>query len=310
MPSPGRPSKDAIWVGRLCMDNAKPRPTERYFRTRQDCRNYLLECLQHHIKMGHRVFVGFDFSFGYPEGFASAIGAGPQAGWRFVWEELSRLIQDGDDNANNRFRVASELNARCGGPSPGPLWGCPKAAMTNSLSMKMPRVGYPYPIPGCRPLSRLRRVDGLETGAGLQPIWKLIGAGSVGGQVLVGIPTVNWLRNHPDLTAYSATWPFETGFGDRPTPNLGPFILHVEIWPGVVADRLDPGIAIRDQAQVRAFVEWLHELDTNSDLGDLFAKPSHLSGEDVKACINEEGWILGAGRNRRTSRKPPQLPLL
>ena len=44
-----------------------------------------------------------------------------------MWDLLAQLVDDRDDNANNRFEVAAELNRRVG-PGPGPFWGCPPAA--------------------------------------------------------------------------------------------------------------------------------------------------------------------------------------
>jgi hypothetical protein len=61
------------------------------------------------------VFVGFDFPYGYPSGFSSALGLeGTMPAWRLTWDELARLVSDGPDNRNNRFgacgqRVSSEL---------------------------------------------------------------------------------------------------------------------------------------------------------------------------------------------------------
>jgi hypothetical protein len=56
---------------------------------------------------------------------------------------------------------------------------------------------------------------------------------------------------------------------------------------------LDPDIAIKDQAQVRAVVEWLSALDAASELGALFGRPENLTSEEHRACVEEEGWIIG-----------------
>lgn len=55
----------------------------------------------------------------------------------------------------------------------------------------------------------------------------------------------------------------------------------------------DPSL-IRDQAQVRAMCEWAAELDDRDELGWLFCEPNGLNPQQVKECIEEEGWILGA----------------
>jgi len=86
------------------------------------------------LHMGGRVLIGFDFPYGYPSGFAAALGlkgSGPP--WRATWNELASLISDGDDSRNNRFKVASHLNLRCG-PGPGPFWGAPPGSTTDHLT--------------------------------------------------------------------------------------------------------------------------------------------------------------------------------
>lgn len=132
-------------------------------------------------------------------------------------------------------------------------------------------------------------------GTGGQPAWKLHGSGSVGGQTLVGIPAVCRLRDDPALTAFSQVWPFETGFTPTPLANRRPAIVHAEIYPALLSHRLDPTLMIRDQAQVRAMVRWLADLDTNGLLGSLFAAPEGLSTRAMNTCLEEEGWMLGAG---------------
>src|SRR5215470_1635336 len=49
---------------------------------------------------GRRVLVGFDFPFGYPAGFAAALGL---QGWRGLWRFLADHIRDDDENVNDRF---------------------------------------------------------------------------------------------------------------------------------------------------------------------------------------------------------------
>jgi hypothetical protein len=94
-------------------------------------------------------------------------------------------------------------------------------------------------------------------------------------------------------------WPFETGFGDEVMVGRRPFVLHAEIWPGVVQQLADTLIAadpqlIRDQAQVRAMCLWAEELDATGALRQQFALPAGMSQEDQERCVNEEGWILGS----------------
>jgi len=251
------------------------------------------------VQLKRRVFLGFDFAYGYPAGFAKALGlTSDLPPWRSIWDEFSRLLRDDEDNHNNRFDVAAELNRRCG-PLPGPFWGCPMNCHLPTLSRKSPPQGYPYHVTPDLALERLRWVD--QQAKGVQPGWKLMGKGSVGGQSIVGIPIVRRLRDDPLLQSVSRVWPFETGFLSYPIPAAGPCVVHGEIWPGVVPDALDPSLPIRDQAQVRAVVHWLRDLDTQGQLGACFA-PGDLPPEVIRACVEEEGWILGVKKQKDSSK--------
>jgi molybdopterin molybdotransferase len=113
---PGRrkPARDSLWVGELVAVRSGQRSEqdETYCRTRRSCLDHVRERLREHVSLDRRVFLGFDFAYGYPEGFASTIGlAGHKPAWLQIWHELSRLIEDRPDNSNIRFEVASELNS-------------------------------------------------------------------------------------------------------------------------------------------------------------------------------------------------------
>lgn len=297
MPSPRRPTKDAIWVGEAPASEKKdgaPIIQDSYWSTRSACRLYLRDQLLHHMSAQRRVFLGFDFAFGYPGGFAKALNLqGDFPAWCNTWNEITRCIRDDESNHNNRFEVAAAFNERCGGPADGPFWGCPVDCVLPTLKMKSPAQGYPFRVAADCALNRLRWTDKIVRG--VQPVWKILGSGSVGGQTLVGIPTVCKLRDDPLLAPVSSVWPFETGFTPSPTPHSGPFILHAEIWPRVAPNIYDPTLTVPDQAQVHAVVRWLRELDTAGQLHELFVQPAGLTPEIAKICIEEEGWILGGG---------------
>jgi hypothetical protein len=292
-PSPAGPSKDAIWVGeRLAQSEVDASVVgEAYFRTRLDFKTHVRNRLLQHADHRRRVLIGFDFAYGYPEGYVDALGMDVDLPpWRRVWNEPTELVTDNARNLNNRFEAAAELNARRGEPTLGPFWGCPLGRQRPTLKMTSPV--YPYTTRSGLTLDRLRQVDKRQRGA--QEIWKLFGAGSVGGQSLVGIPVVRGLRDDTRLAAFSRVWPFETGFVSSPVPDEGPFVLHVEIFPGNVLDQLDADLAVRDQAQVRAVTNWLSRLDSDGQLRRLFATPGGLSPEEIDACVEEEGWIIGS----------------
>lgn len=291
-PSPVRPTRDAIWVGeRIPLDlDGSPSVNECYFRTRTECQSHIHNRLSHHVNHGRRVFLGFDFAYGYPAGFSSALELDPALPpWRAVWNELTHLITDENDNRNNRFEVASGLNDRCRGRTPGPLWGRPANLDLPDLSTSSP--GFPYEAQNSTRLERLRQVEMRQRNA--QETWKLFYAGSVGGQTLTGIPAVCRLRDDPRLSACSRVWPFETGFTISPTPQEGPFVLHAEIFPSNLSSPLDEGI-IQDRAQVRAVARWLAEADEARELGNYFAAPMGLSAGGLRASLQEEGWIVGS----------------
>src|SRR5262249_28658470 len=79
---------------------------------------------------GRRVLVGFDFPFGYPAGFAAALGL---RHWRQVWRFLADHIADGDDNANDRFTAAARINRERFGAA-FPFWGHPPGRTLDGLT--------------------------------------------------------------------------------------------------------------------------------------------------------------------------------
>lgn len=291
--SPPRPVRDAIWFGEVVVNHTTGAHSidDVYCRTRTACVQRIRERLVSHVNGGRKVLIGFDFPYGYPSGFAAAIGV-PDGNppWRGVWTEVSGLLVDDVENRNNRFDVAAELNRRCGGAVPGPFWGCPAGAQQPTLRSTSPP--YPFTSATGELLQRLRWVDRREPR--IQPVWKLFGNGSVGGQALVGIPALMRLRDDTVLARVSRVWPFETGFGPEPVPSEGPCILHAEIWPGIIRELRTESL-IKDQAQVRATALLFSSLDSSGKLARLFDTPIGLPPAGVKAAVEEEGWILGAG---------------
>ncbi|HEU5369176.1 MAG TPA: hypothetical protein VFU69_11965 [Ktedonobacterales bacterium] len=294
VPGPARPTHDALWVAEALapeVDTAE-HSGETYWRTRQACLAHLYARLRHHVNKGRRVLLGFDFCYGYPAGFAAALGLTEDAPpWRRIWDELISMIEDSPTNANNRFVVAAALNRRCAGPTLGPLWSRPVGGGTPLLPATSPR--FPYQTKQGLMLEQFRKTE--RCGTGGQPVWKLYGSGSVGGQTLLGIPAICRLRDDPEFAAISRVWPFETGFTSTPLSGQRPGIIYAEIYPALVAHRLDPALPIRDQAQVRAMVRWLADLDAANRLSHLFMAPDGLFASALAACVAEEGWMLGAG---------------
>jgi len=291
--SPAR-GRDSIWLA-LCERVSGQwvrRPCENP-PTRAAARRRIEEILCTQISRRGRVLAGFDFGLSYPQGFAAALGlAGPAPPWLQIWEQLAALHHDCEDNRNNRFDLAASLNHRIGGIA-GPFWGCPAAAASPNLRRTSPR--FPYTSDGGLSLERYRRTERALRARCLpvQEVWKLFYPASVGGQMLTGIPILSSLRNARGLAEVSRVWPFETGFCQTPIPTLGPAVLHVEIWPGILSGSKLPAASCRDEAQMLGLCETLALQDDEDQLGVLFAAPSGLGPEDLHACVTEEGWILG-----------------
>ena len=282
--------EDSIWIGVAVRDSGQVRLDKpENPRTRAAAELRVKQQLVEFVAQGCRVLVGFDFPYGYPSGFASALRlTSDLPPWRATWNRLRESIRDDERNESNRFEVASDLNAKLAA-IPGPFWGCPPNRQTETL--RSTGCSYPYDTLTGGLLHRKRHAE--RRLPRVQETWRLYGNGSVGSQALVGIPRVTALRGDAELAAHSRVWPFETGFTDRPTPQHGPFVLHAEIWPGVVT--IDPTRhAVRDAAQVLTLAHHFAQLDEKGTLATLFDVPRDLSESDVDTCVAEEGWILGA----------------
>ena len=293
--SPARPSADAVWIGAGEADDRTPRT--RYFRSRMAGIAHVTRLLSRWASEGRRVLVGFDLAYGYPVGFARWLdGSSDVPAWRKTWDAISSRYVDNERNLNNRFAVASELNALCGADSFGPFWCAPAAQVTKTLPPKMKGyVEFPYEMPDGSTLSDLRLCDARFRNAGLNihTCWHLLGTGSVGGQGLAGIPHVAALRDHPSFGEHSKVWPFETGFTAQVTGADGPAVIHAEIWPRVAESLMNPRTRIKDRAQVVSVIEWARRLDDAGELGAWFDAPGDLSASDAAIAVEEEGWILG-----------------
>jgi hypothetical protein len=225
-----------------------------------------------------RVLIGFDFPFGYPAGFAARLGLAGMP-WRAVWDEIARLVSDDEHNFNNRFDVAAALNERISGGR-FPFWGCPAASPRDCLGPKHHRRHEQDGLP------ERRLIDEYMTTA--QPCWKLLGAGSVGGQVLTGLPVVRALRDDPRWRDKARVWPLETGLTAQPSGAL----MMAEVYPSLwsVSPR---GNEPKDAAQVRTVARYFAERDEAGELDALFAGDPGLTREQRNRVETEEAWTLG-----------------
>ena len=257
MPSPKKPSPDALWLGHARAGGRDP-ASARYFHTRAAVADDLGPRLERALDAGERVLLGVDFGLGYPAGFADAAvlpGDGPGCpAWRRTWACLRDSVEDGPDNANNRFAVADEQAA-----------------------------------PARRRIIEHRVKSAHE-------LWKLFTTGSVGGQTLLGIAWLARLLERPGLTDRHAVWPFSDGFV-APDGMLGRCGLTVaEVYPRLSDDAAGTEAlthAIRDAAQVRTLAGMLAARAVDGRLTAWFGEPEGLSAVDRDRCVAEEGWILG-----------------
>jgi hypothetical protein len=228
-----------------------------------------------------RSLIGVDFSLGYPAGTASALGL-TGCPWASMARLLGESILDDERNSNNRFEVASALNARMTATG-SPFWGCPPAIAGDTLTPTKPA--------SFAPLDEWRIVESVLREQGHRPFssWQLLGAGAVGSQSLLGLPMIHRLATR--FADRVSVWPFTTGLR---APNLDSgSVIVAEVWPALVPLAVADGV-VRDQAQVVAVAEWLAGLDAADRLADLFS-PDAAGLEDVAVIEREEGWVLGVG---------------
>ena len=247
--------------------------------TRSEARECLGEALGDLKRRGKRVLVGFDFPFGYPQGTALALGLqSDRQAWLNLWREFDGLVRDEPDNSNNRFSVADQLNQRV--PTDGPFWGRPDENKYDPLEhLGRKRPSYSDDLPEKRLCEK--RVSKA------QPVWKLHGAGSVGGQTLTGLPVLQALLADERLGGDGRIWPFETGLT---SPDEGS-IVFAEIYPSLVAPKFTP--FIKDASQVLAIALHFAELDEERALAKAFEGDPKLTREERTHIEREEGWILG-----------------
>lgn len=246
-----RPRKDAIWI---CEAEGDPC----YMRNRALAEAHLNTLIEDALASGERLAIGFDFPFGYPVGFAEHLVGRPDP--LAVWEWFEQHIED-TPKANNRFDVAGQINQTL--PGSGPFWG--NGLQRDIEGLPRTKSGYENPFPERRVVETLAK--------GSFTCWQMSGAGSVGGQVMMGLPVLSRLRKR--WPGQVAAWPFE--------PLDAPIAL-LEIWPSLTVKEVPEGW-IKDAWQVRSVAD---------DLAGL--APARLASMlDINAP--EEGWILGIGQD-------------
>lgn len=279
--------KDSIWIGALVTD-ARLRLTFRASNpaTREEAYRQLQELLTRLTNRGDRIFLGFGFPLGFPEGTAKQLGLKGGLGWEAMRDFLNKEMKDKPDNTNNRFALASRMNRKIS-DGPFPFWGCPKRDELTTLSVKKARE---HDSGDMKEYRRTETAMIKKKLARPQPIWKIAYAGAVGGQAMTGIPIVHKLRS--DFESLRV-WPFELPLEALTEETLdGLTIVAAEVFPSMLAQKTS-GTEIRDEAQVRIMAEHIADLDEKNQLSGLFEGPEKGSKAAKNAISSEEGWIFG-----------------
>lgn len=253
--------KDAIWT---CLVREEEPENPIYLRNRQIANDWLANCIETELQAGRRLCLGFDFPFGYPAGFASALtGRDDPFG---VWSWYADRIEDAA-KSNNRFDVAAEINRQFGGK--GPFWA--NALKRDIAGLPRTKKDYQNPFPD------RRRVEIHARGS--FTCWQLAGAGAVGSQIIMGLPVLQRLRSQ--FADQVAVWPFQP---------LDRTVAFVEIWPSLTVTT-GPDHIIKDAWQVQQVA-----------LDLLRMTPENLA-RLLNVRAPEEGWILGVAPelSRRTA---------
>ncbi len=286
---------DSIWICR------RDRYGERVANppTRLEARILLTKWLGAAMVRGDRALLGFDFPFGYPAGFAAALGlSGPP--WRAVWDEIAKLLHDSPNNCNNRFEVAAQFNLRISNCA-FPFWGCP-ASKARPYLRPTHHKGHREGV-----LAERRFIDRREYMPGAQPCWKLFYNGCVGSQALTGIPVVRALRDDPRWSEVARVWPFETGLRVPEDAR----VVFAEVYPSLWKKRWEHSEERpKDKVQVRGVAGLLADLDHAGDLAVRFAGDPSMKAEERRQVETEEAWTLGVlgVTERRPRSKTPSPP--
>lgn len=279
---------NSIWVGVHARDaRLKFQFTAVNPKTRLEARRFISDITQKLIARGDKVLIGMDFAMGYPAGTAEAIGLtkNDKAPWQVMHEHLASKVREREDNSNARFPLAAGMNyAMTKGPHP--FWGTTKRDAVNTLAAKK----GDFSAKGSLPEHRLAEAWIKETfKANPKSVWQLLGAGAVGSQALLGIPTVQFLRGEIEG---SQIWPFETGFKSLTDEDLeNVTCVLAEIYPSTVSVTQNSGEFL-DEAQVRTLAKHLQMLDQAGKLADAFGPPDSLDRGKIAQIEGEEGWIL------------------
>ncbi len=294
--APENESPNAIWTA--CWIDGKSYPP-RYHRTRLAVFDYLTLIMKATKEKGQRLLIGLDFAFGYPADSYGKFCFKDCDDWKDLWKLISTNIKDNIknyENWNNRFYVASDFN-KCFPDNNGPFWGRPTDEKNKDKYPYLknnPSQGYGNTLP-----SEFRHVENaVRNPPRILPksVWHLFDNFPVGGQTLMGIPTLHKLKECKKLDC--VIWPFE---------NIDDKDKHViaEIYPSIWDIQGDH--PIRDANQVYTVAKNIAYLDENELLQKFLNAPfdyerdNKINEGDI---IKKEGWMLGIDENGRPAKCP------
>jgi molybdopterin molybdotransferase len=254
------PRADAIWV---CVGRSGGIEPPVYMKNRAVAEAWLSDLMGAELAAGRRVMIGFDFPFGYPAGFGAALTGSddPFA----VWQWFADRIEDAP-KSNNRFDVAGQINQRFGGN--GPFWA--NALKRDIEGLPRTKAGYLNPFP--------ERRYAEDAAKGSFTCWQMAGVGSVGSQVMMGLPVLQRLRQA--FARQVTVWPFE--------PLKSP-VAFVEIWPSLTVGPAPDGW-IKDAWQVHEVVR------------QVMALPADILHRLLDVPMTVEGSIFGLGHEQELRR--------
>lgn len=278
--------ENSVWIGVAKRDVRFRLYTETHnVATRAEGEALIQSILADHKKRGDRVFVGFDFSLGYPVGTAKRLGLTETPAWTAMWKFIASNVVDKADNTNNRYQVAAKMN-RLMTDEAWPLWGAPAKQAQRWLTTTKPAQGT-GDIPEFRATENAVRKGKLQPKSN----WQMHGAGAVGGQTLVGIPMVRRLLE--GLGSAGAVWPLGTGWRALDAADVEPLsVLIAEVWPSMWPTTTQEG-EFKDQAQVRTTAEHFALMDERGELSAAFGPKKDTNEALIAQVEGEEGWILG-----------------
>ncbi len=251
--------------------------------TRAEAEDLIRQLLADLARRGDRALVALAFPLGFPEGTAPRLKVD---GWTGLWSFLASNVVDKKDNTNNRFAVAAKIN-RLMTDEARPFWGAPQRQTQRWIGSTKPAEGYG----DVREFRRTELATKKLGKAMTKSVWQLQGAGSIGGQALLGMAAMK--RIVDQLGPSAAVWPMGTGWRELKEADLEPLsALFIEVYAPLFPVKPEPG-ETKSAVGVRGVAEALAKLDEAGKLGAAFAPPKPPSDKDRAAVEGEEGWIFG-----------------